>query len=168
MAKISRRVSYREFAKDKFEEVVVKVNRCATVVKGGRRFSFSAIVVIGNKNGVAGIGFGKANEVPPAVEKAVKNAQKNLFHFPILNDSVPHEILGHFGASRVKLIPAFPGTGIIAGGTVRALMEMAGYKDILTKAYGSTNPSNLIKAALDGLMNLRTKEEVSQLRGVSV
>lgn len=168
MAKISRRVSYKEFAKDKFEEVVIKVNRCATVVKGGRRFSFSAIVVIGNKNGVAGIGFGKANEVPPAVEKAVKNAQKNLYQFPLQGDTIPHEVIGHFGASKVKLIPAFSGTGVIAGGTVRALMEMAGYKDILTKAYGSSNPSNLIKATLDGLMQLRTKEEVAQLRGVPV
>ncbi len=148
------------------EETVVKVNRCSKVVKGGRRFSFSALVVLGNKVGRVGIGFGKAKEVPSAVEKGFKDARKNLHAVPLKGTTIPHAVTGRFRASRVRLIPAAPGTGIIAGATVRAVVESAGIKDILTKTYGSANPVNLAKAALDGLTTLRSKEEVEALRGV--
>ena len=148
------------------EETVVKVNRCSKVVKGGRRFSFSALVVLGNKVGRVGIGFGKAKEVPSAVEKGFKDARKNLSAVALKGTTIPHAVTGRFRASRVRLIPAAPGTGIIAGATVRAVVESAGIKDILTKTYGSANPVNLAKAALDGLTTLRSKEEVEALRGV--
>lgn len=149
-------------------ETVVKVNRSAKVMKGGRRFSFSALVVVGNHDGVIGVGFGKANEVPPAVEKAVADAKKRLVRIPLVGTTVPHAIAGQYRSSRVKLIPAAPGTGVIAGKSPRALIEAAGIKDILTKAYGSTNAVNLVKATLDGLMRLRTRDQVSALRGVTV
>ena len=153
--------------KEEYVEYVVKVNRCATVVKGGRRFSFSALVVVGNQNGRVGIGFGKANEVPPAVQKAIKDAHKNMETVDIIRETMPHEIIGHFGASKVYMRPAVPGTGVIAGAAVRAVVQAAGIQNILTKAYGSTNPVNLTKAALDGLKKARTKEKVLRLRGVS-
>lgn len=148
------------------EETVVKVNRCSKVVKGGRRFSFSALVVLGNKAGRVGIGFGKAKEVPSAVEKGFKDARKNLEAVPLKGTTIPHAVTGRFGASRVRLIPAAPGTGIIAGATVRAVVESAGVKDILTKTYGSTNAVNLAKAALQGLTSIRPRDEVASLRGV--
>jgi len=148
------------------EETVVKVNRCSKVVKGGRRFSFSALVVLGNKAGRVGIGFGKAKEVPSAVEKGFKDARKNLLAVPLKGTTIPHAVTGRFGASRVRLIPAAPGTGIIAGATVRAVVESAGVKDILTKTYGSTNAVNLAKAALQGLTSIRPRDEVASLRGV--
>ena len=148
------------------EETVVKVNRCSKVVKGGRRFSFSALVVLGNKAGRVGIGFGKAKEVPSAVEKGFKDARKNLKTVPLKGTTIPHAVTGRFGASRVRLIPAAPGTGIIAGATVRAVVESAGVKDILTKTYGSTNAVNLAKAALEGLTSIRPRDEVASLRGV--
>ncbi len=151
-----------------FEETVVKVNRSAKVVKGGRRFSFSALVVIGNKLGTVGVGFGKAKEVPSAVTKAVKNARKDLRKIPITGTTIPHAVTGNFGATRVKLIPAAPGTGIIAGASARAVLEHAGVQDILTKALGSTNPVNLVKATLDGLAQLKTREDVERIRGVSL
>lgn len=151
-----------------FEETVVKVNRSAKVVKGGRRFSFSALVVIGNKQGRVGIGFGKAKEVPSAVTKAVKHARKDLQRVPIVGTTIPHPVEGRFGSARVKLIPAAPGTGLIAGASARAVLEYAGVTDILTKAVGSTNPINLVRATMDGLMKLRSREETERLRGVSI
>jgi small subunit ribosomal protein S5 len=147
---------------------VVKINRCATVVKGGKRFSFSAMVVVGDGTGVVGHGFGKANEVPPAVEKAVKDAKKHLFRVPLRGQTLPHEARGTFGASQVQILPAAPGTGVIAGDAVRAVMEAAGVKDVLTKVYGSTNPVNVVKAAMDALGKMRTISEVERLRGVKI
>jgi small subunit ribosomal protein S5 len=147
---------------------VVKINRCATVVKGGKRFSFSAMVVVGDGGGVVGHGFGKANEVPPAVEKAVKDAKKHLFRIPLRGQTLPHEARGAFGSSRVQVLPAAPGTGVIAGDAVRAVMEAAGVKDVLTKVYGSTNPVNVVKATMDALSQMRTVTEVERLRGVKI
>jgi small subunit ribosomal protein S5 len=153
-----------------FEDIVIPggINRCAKVVKGGRRFSFSAIVVVGNRAGRVGYGFGKANEVPLAVEKARKAAMRNVTTIPVVNGTIPHTSLGRYGASSVAFKPATPGTGVIAGATVRALIELAGIKNILTKSYGSTNPVNLIKAAFDGLTSLRSKEDVEKIRGVKL
>lgn len=149
-----------------FKEFVVKINRCATVVKGGRRFSFSALVIVGNQKGEVGIGFGKANEVPMAVQKATKDAHKNMVKIPIIGGTLPHRIMGRYRATQVFMSPAPPGTGVIAGLSVRAIMEAAGVRDVFTKAYGSTNPINLTKAALLGLQESRSKEEVLRLRGV--
>ncbi len=150
------------------DDNVVKINRCATVVKGGRRFSFSALVVVGNRQGVCGYGFGKAKEVPMAVEKAVKDAKKRLVRVPLVGASVPHPVKGRFGATTVFLGPASPGTGVTAGHSVRALLEAAGVRDILTKNYGSCNPVNVVRATMDGLLQLRTMEQVAALRGVSI
>ncbi len=150
------------------ENQLISINRCATVVKGGRRFSFSALVAVGNKGGTVGIGFGKANEVPPAVEKAEINARKDLYRISIKGDTIPHRITGRFRASKVVMIPAAPGTGIIAGTAVKSVLSLAGIKDILTKAYGSTNPVNLVKATMDGLLRLKSLEEVEKLRGVKL
>lgn len=154
-------------------ESVVSIRRCAAVVKGGRRFSFNALVVVGNKRGEVAWGYGKANEVPPAVEKGVKDAKKQIKRVNLIGKSsayqtIPHTVIGRFGASKVLLMPARPGTGVIAGGAVRAVVEAAGITDILTKCYGSTNKLNLVKAAIHGLTLLRTKEEVSRLRGVEL
>lgn len=151
-----------------FAEYVVKINRCATVVKGGRRFSFSALVVTGNRNGEVGIGFGKANEVPPAVQKALKDARRNMVKISMKGDTIPHEIIGRYRSTEIFLKPAMPGTGVIAGGSVRAIVQAAGIKNILSKVYGSTNPVNLTKATLKGLLQLRDKELVSKLRGVKL
>ncbi len=150
------------------DELVVKVNRSAAVVKGGRRFSFSALTVVGNRDGVVGFGFGKAKEVPSAVEKSGKDARKHLLRVPRMGTTIPHEVLGRFGSSSVKLIPAAPGTGIIAGNCVRAVLDLAGVKDVLTKAYGSTNAVNLVKAVIQGVSQLRTRERTAELRGVKV
>ena len=144
------------------------IKRCATVMKGGRRFSFSAIVVAGNGEGVVGYGFGKAKDVPSAVDKATKNARKNLTRVPLVNGTLPHTIMGRFGAARVLLKPASPGTGVIAGATVRAVIEMAGVRNVLTKSFGSNNPINLIKATFNGLQGLRTREHVAAVRGVEL
>lgn len=157
-----------EEIKTEFTEFVVKINRCATVVKGGRRFSFSALVVVGNENGQVGIGFGKANEVPPAVQKAAKDGHKNMHTVDILGTTIPHAVIGHSGATKVFMKPAPPGTGVIAGASVRAVVKSAGIHNIYTKAYGSTNPINLTKAALDALMKLGNKEKISRLRGVNI
>lgn len=151
-----------------YEEAVVKVNRCAKVVKGGRRFTFSALVVVGDRHGSVGIGFGKAREVPSAVEKAVRDAHRNLVQLKFKRGTIEHTSLGRFGAASVRLIPAAPGTGIIAGATVRSVLELAGVHDILTKSLGSSNPVNLVKATLDGLLNVRSARTSSALRGVEI
>lgn len=150
------------------EEKVIGVTRTAAVVKGGRRFSFTAVVVMGDMRGVVGLGQGKSREVPGSIEKAVRDARKNLMRFPLRGDTIPHAVWGRFGASRVYLVPAAPGTGIKAGATVRSVAEAIGIRNILTKAYGSRNPMNLVKAVFDGLSNLRSKEEVFTLRGLPV
>ncbi len=147
---------------------VIKIKRCAAVVKGGRRFSFAAMVVVGNGKGKVGWGYGKANEVPPSVEKAVKDASRSLIEIPIEGGTIPHPVKGHFGAGSVVLVPASPGTGLIAGAAVRSVCEAAGIHDLLTKCYGSTNPVNLVKATIDALKQLRTRHEVERLRGVSL
>ena len=136
------------------EDTVVKVYRCAKVVKGGRRFSFGALVVVGDREGTVGIGYAKANEVPQAVEKGVKEAKKDLRKIPLLGRTLPHQVMGKFGATRVTLVPASPGTGVIAGLSARAVLEYAGVQDVLTKVYGSTSAKNVLKATMDGLMKL--------------
>ena len=147
---------------------VVKIKRCAAVVKGGRRFSFAAMVVVGNGHGKVGWGYGKANEVPPSVEKATKQATREMIDVPLVNGTLPHQIKGQFGAAKVILIPAGPGTGVIAGAAVRAVCEAAGITDILTKSFGTNNPVTLVKATMEALGKLRTKQDVERLRGVTL
>lgn len=161
----------REARADGLEERVVKIRRCASVVKGGRRFSFNALVVVGDKKGRVAHGYGKANEVPPSVEKAAKDAQETLKRqkrISLRGETIPHRVIGRYGASKVVMVPAGPGTGVKAGPGVRDVLECAGIHNILTKTHGSTNPTNLVKATLDGLLQLRTREEVAALRGVSL
>src|ERR1700674_4467836 len=156
---------------DGLEDRVVKIRRCAAVVKGGRRFSFNALVVVGDKSGRVAYGYGKANEVPPAVEKAAKDAQETLKRqkkVQLRGATIPHRVIGRFGASKVILVPAGPGTGVKAGPGVRDVLVAAGIHNILTKVHGSTNAINLVKATIDGLKQLRTREEVAQLRGVTL
>lgn len=162
------RLPYVDPAGLQLEERVVKIDRCAATVKGGRRFSFSAMVVVGSGNGLAGWGYGKAREVPGAIEKALKDARKRIVSVDLMGETIPHEVRGRFGAAHVILLPASPGTGVIAGSAVRAVCDCLGVRDVLTKSFGSTNAKNLVKAMFDGLMQLRSRERVALLRGVKL
>lgn len=150
------------------EDTVVKIFRCSKVVKGGRRFSFAALVVVGDRAGTVGIGYGKANEVPLSVEKAVKDAKKSLNKIALVGRTIPHQITGKYRATKIVMVPANPGTGVISGSSARAVLEYAGVQDVLTKVYGSMSAKNVVKATMDGLLRLRDKEMVESLRGVEV
>ncbi|MEY4789300.1 MAG: hypothetical protein RLZ61_1518 [Planctomycetota bacterium] len=161
----------REPKQEELQDRVIKIRRSATVVKGGRRFSFNALVVVGDTRGRVAVGYGKAKEVPPAVEKATKDAQgaiKRSRRVSLRGDTIPHRVIGRFGASRVIMVPAGPGTGVKAGAGVRDVLEVCGVKNIMTKVHGSTNPINLVKATIDGLQQLRSRSEVAMLRGVTL
>lgn len=149
-----------------YDEEVVKIYRCSTVVKGGRRFSFAALVVMGDRKGRVGIGYGKAVEVPSAVEKGKKAALRNLTTIKVVDGTLPHRVVGRFGASMVVMVPASAGTGVIAGASVRAVLELAGVRDVLTKSYGSNSPKNLVRAVFNGLQSMLDRSEVERLRGV--
>ena len=158
----------KEVEQPEFEERVVTINRVTKVVKGGRRFRFAALVVIGDKKGNVGFGTGKANEVPDAIQKAIESAKKNIINVAIVNSTIPHEVTGVYGAGRVVLRPASAGTGVVAGGPVRAVVELAGITDILSKSLGSATPINVIRATIEGLKSLETVEQVAARRGKTV
>lgn len=158
----------RQQEESEFEDKVIHINRCAKVVKGGRRFSFAAIVVVGDKKGQVGVGLGKASEVPEAIKKAGKQAKKNLMKIPLEGKTIPHEIVGHFGASRVLMKPAPEGTGIIASSSVRAILEVAGIQNILTKSIRRDNPHNVVRATLEGLRELRNFADIAKARGKTI
>jgi small subunit ribosomal protein S5 len=163
-----KRPNQRVTVEGELTDKVVFINRVAKVVKGGRRFSFSALVVVGDQNGHVGIGHGKAKEVPEAIRKASEGAKKALIRLPLVNGTIPHDVIGNFGAGQVMLRPAGAGTGVIAGGAVRAIVEAAGVKNILTKAIGSTNPFNVVYATMDGLLQLQSASEIASARGKTV
>ena len=160
----------RDFEKEapEFKERLVFINRVAKVVKGGKNYRFTALMVVGNENGKVGVGLGKAVEIPEAVRKGVEDAKRHMIEVPIVGTSIPHQVEGKFGKGHVRMLPAEEGTGVIAGGPVRAVLEMVGIKDIRTKSYGSNNPSNCVKATLNGLSQLRTAEQIAALRGKPV
>ena len=161
----------RDDSQSGLKDFVVKIRRCAAVVKGGRRFSFNALIVVGDEHGKVSWGYGKANEVPPAVEKALKDGQESLRRqkkISMRGETIPHRVVGRYGASRVVMVPAGPGTGVKAGPGVREVLQACGIRNILTKTHGSTNSINLVKATIDGLLQLRTKQEVERLRGVKL
>lgn len=157
-----------EYEEKPLEDTVVKIYRCSKVVKGGRRFSFAALVVVGDRDGSVGIGYGKAKEVPNAVEKGIKDAKKAMHRLPLTGSTIPHQVIGRYRATKVVLAPASPGTGVIAGSSARAVLEYAGIRDALTKVYGSTCAKNVVKATINGLLQLRSKETVQALRGVAL
>lgn len=163
-----KRPNQRVSVEGELTDKVVFINRVAKVVKGGRRFSFSALVVVGDQNGHVGVGHGKAKEVPEAIRKASEAAKKALIRLPLVNGTIPHDVIGNFGAGQVMLRPAGAGTGVIAGGAVRAIVEAAGVKNILTKAIGSTNPFNVVYATMDGLLQLQSASEIASGRGKTV
>ena len=160
----------RKFEREvpEFKEKLVAINRVATVVNGGKNFRFTALMVVGNENGKVGVGLGKAVEIPDAVRKGVEDAKRHMIEVPVVGTTIPHEVEGKFGKGHVRMLPAQEGTGVIAGGPARAVLEMAGIKDIRTKSFGSNNPSNCVKATLNGLSQLRTAEQIAALRGKSV
>ena len=163
-----RRGSRDEGPSDGLEENVIQIYRCSKVVKGGRRFSFAALVVVGDRQGRVGIGYGKANEVPAAVEKGITEAKKSMVLINLKGHTIPHQVTGRFGASSVVMVPASVGTGVTAGKKLRPMLELAGIQNLLTKAYGSTSPKNLLRAAMNALKKLRTAQMVSALRGVDI
>jgi small subunit ribosomal protein S5 len=164
----SGQMNHRQSEENEFEDKVIHINRCAKVVKGGRRFSFAAIVVVGDRKGQVGVGLGKAGEVPEAIKKAGKQAKKNLMKVPLEGSTIPHEILGHFGASQVLMKPAAEGSGIIASSVVRAILEVAGVKNIMTKSLRRDNPHNVVRATLDGLKKLKHLSKIADARGKTV